>query len=156
LDATQRRDLIERHRDGARAVSEAVASLSLVELDRRAGQQWSAREVVHHLADAEMIEGVRLRRILAEDEPLLPWADEAEYARRLHYQRPVEASLGVFKALVAANAELLEAIDEALWRRRGVHALRGAYSVEDWLTEMAEHAHDHTAQMLRAAGHDVI
>jgi hypothetical protein len=29
-------------------------------------------------------------------------------------------------------------------------------SVEAWLEKMAQHAHDHAAQLLRAAGHDVI
>ena len=156
MDREERARLIERYRDGARAVSEAVASLSPTDLDRHAGQQWSAREVIHHLADAEMIEGVRLRRILAEEKPLLPWADEAEYARRLHYQRPVEVSVAAFGALVAASAELLDSLDMRQWRRRGVHSLRGEYTIDDWLEEMAAHAHDHVAQMYRAAGHDVI
>ncbi len=86
----------------------------------------------------------------------LAWADEAEYARRLHYDRPVEASVALFEALVLANVELLRAIDEPQWRRTGWHSVNGRYTLDEWLIEMSQHAHDHAAQMLRAAGRDVI
>jgi hypothetical protein len=38
------------------------------------------------------------------------------------------------------------------WRRTGTHAESGPYSVEDWLTIYAAHAHDHAAQIKRARG----
>ena len=109
MEARERTHLIALYRGGARAVGEAVASLSVTDLDRHAGGGWSARSVVHHVADADLIEGVRLRRILAEDGPLLPWTDEEEHARRLDYERPIETSLslGVFQAVVMSNASLL-------------------------------------------------
>ena len=156
MEAQERQRLIARYRDGARAVAEAVASLSITDLDRHADGAWSSREVIHHLADADLIEGVRLRRILAEDNPLLPWIDEAEHARRLHYERAIETSVGVFPAVVAANAALLDSLTAPEWLRAGRHSLSGPYSVEDWLRKMSQHAHDHAAQMLRAAGRDVI
>ena len=156
MNDSDRNRLLELYRDGVRAVRQALASLSETDLDRHAGQEWSAREVIHHIADAELIEGVRLRRILAEDGPHLEWADEAEYARRLHYDRPVEASLALFESLVVANLELLRSLDEAQWRREGWHSRTGCYTPDAWLTEMPHHAHDHAAQMLRAAGRDVI
>jgi len=156
LDSPERFQLIERYRDGARAVSEAVASLSLTGLDRHAGGDWCAREVVHHLADAELHEAVRLRRILVEERPELLYVDEAAYARRLHYNRPVAASLQVFVAARVVNAELLELLEEADWQRFGMHSVTGRHSLEDWLVKTAEHGHDHAAQLLRAAGHDVI
>jgi hypothetical protein len=155
MEAQERRELIARYRDGARAVNEAVASLSTADLDRRTDDEWTAREVIHHIADAELIEGVRLRRIIAEDNPLLPWIDEAEHARRLHYERAVETSVSVFGAAVLANIALAERLTEAEWLRAGLHSVSGAYSVEDWLRKMSQHATDHAAQLLRAAGRDV-
>jgi hypothetical protein len=148
--------LIKRYRDGVRVVREAVASLSLTDLDRHASQAWSAREVVHHIADAELVESHRLRRILAEDYPILPWVDEEQDARRLHYERPIEASVSLFVALVEANASLLESLAPDDWLRFGAHTRTGRYSIDDWLQGMSTHAHDHVAQLLRAAGRDVI
>ena len=156
MDAQERQRLIARYRDGARAFAEAVAYLSMADIDRHADGAWSAREVIHHVADADLIEGVRLRRILAEEVPLLPWIDEEEHARRLHYERAVESSLAVFQAIVMANSTLLESLTEPEWLRTGRHSVSGRYSVEDWLGTMSQHGHDHAAQMLRAAGRDVI
>jgi hypothetical protein len=127
----------------------------LADLDRRTGEEWSAREVIHHIADAELIEGVRLRRIIAEDNPLLPWIDEAEHARRLHYERAIDTSVAVFGAAVLANVSLAERLADGEWLRVGRHSLSGAYGVEDWLRKMSEHARDHASQMQRAAGRDV-
>jgi hypothetical protein len=152
MEARERQHLIAQYRDGARAVSEALASLPAGGLDRHAGGEWSARQVIHHIADADLIEGVRLRRILAEDDPELPWVDEAKHAQRLHYERAIETSLAVFLAVVASNAALLDCLSEAEWLRAGRHSVTGRYSVEDWLRKMSQHAHEHAAQMLRAAG----
>jgi hypothetical protein len=156
VEPEERAALIARYRDGARAIAEAVASLSLTELDRHAGQEWSAREVVHHVADAELVESARLRRILVEENPVLPWVDEEEDARRLHYDRPVETSVALFQSLVVANADLVQALSPEEWLRYGTHTVDGRYTVEDSLRKMSSHAHDHVAQMLRAAGRDVI
>jgi len=32
--------------------------------------KWSAREIVHHLADSEMTSAIRLRRLIAEERPV--------------------------------------------------------------------------------------
>ncbi len=67
MENEERLRLLALYRAGAGAVREAVASLSMTDLDQHAGQEWTAREVIHHIADAELIEAERLRRILAED-----------------------------------------------------------------------------------------
>jgi hypothetical protein len=35
------------------------------------------------------------------------------------------------------------------WQREGTHSESGSYSVEDWLTIYAAHAHNHAAQIRR-------
>ena len=147
--------MLDLYRESAQILVDTVALLSEVDLDQRTNGEWSAREVIHHIADAELIEGVRLRRIIAEDNPLLPWIDEAEHARRLHYERGIETSVDVFGATVLANIALAERLTEGEWLRTGRHSVSGAYGVEDWLRKMSEHARDHAEQMLRASGRDV-
>jgi hypothetical protein len=155
MDEVTRRRLLHLYRDAPKALSDAVASLISAELDRQADNDWSARQVIHHIADAELIEGTRLRRILAEDNPPIAWVDEAEDARRLHYDRPIESSLDVFSAVVLANLSLADRLDPSDWQRYGTHSRSGRYSVEDWLQKMSAHAHAHVAQLLRAAGREV-
>lgn len=150
MNSGQRAALIERYTDGPWVVREALAGSSEAELDARPPEGWSAREVVHHLADSETTSGIRLRRLLAEERPTLEAYDEAELARRLHYDRPIEASLAVLEAVRRASAEILERLGEAEWVREGTHSESGHYTVETWLEIYAAHAHDHADQIRRA------
>lgn len=149
-----RSGLIRRYRDGPRMIAEAVAGATDEDLDRRppAPELWSAREVVHHVADSEMTSAIRLRRMIAEREPDLGAYDEELFARRLRYDRPIGASLDAIRAARAATAEILERLEEAEWRRGGRHPEHASYTVDDWLRIYAEHCHEHAAQIQRAIG----
>ena len=149
-----RSGLIRRYRDGPRLIAEAVAGATDEELDRRppAPELWSAREVVHHVADSEMTSAIRLRRLIAEREPDLGAYDEELFARRLRYDRPIGASLDAIRAARAATAEILDRLEEAEWQRGGRHPEHASYTVDDWLRIYAEHCHEHAAQIARAIG----
>jgi hypothetical protein len=143
--------LVKQYLDGYRAVSEALHGASKAELDARpAPGKWSAREIVHHLADSEMTSAIRLRLLLAEDRPAIRGYDQEAFARRLHYDRPLAASLEAFRAARLTTGELLERMSEDDWNREGTHTEQGRYTVEDWLTIYARHAHDHADQIRRA------
>lgn len=146
-----RTELLDRFRTGYDDVVDALAGITSDELDRRPpGSDWTAREIVHHLADSEATAYVRLRRIIAEDNATIVGYDEEEFARRLHYDRPFEPSLAVLRAVRAASLQLLESLTEEEWQRSGTHTESGAYSVVDWLRIYAGHSHDHADQIRRA------
>jgi hypothetical protein len=152
VDQTERTALIERYRTGTADVEAAVASVADEQWDRPPADpdSWTARQVAHHLADSEAMAYIRLRRLLAEDSPLIAGYDEPEWARRLHYDRPIASSLAVLAAVRAASLELLERLTDEEWARVGSHSDSGAYGVETWLGIYAGHAHDH-ADQIRAA-----
>ena len=153
MEQKERETLIAQYRDGYAAVAEALLKITPKELDAKADpRKWSAREIVHHLADSEMTAGVRLRRLLAEDRPQIQGYDQDEFARRLHYDRPHEASLELFRAVRESTAELLERLEPADWLREGTHSEIGRYTVETWLKIYAEHAHKHARQIRAARG----
>jgi hypothetical protein len=146
-----RTELLDRFHTGYDDVVDALAGITSDELDRRPpGSDWTAREVVHHLADSEATAYVRLRRIIAEDNATIVGYDEEEFARRLHYDRPFEPSLAVLRAVRAASLQLLESLTEEEWQRSGTHTESGAYSVVNWLRIYAGHSHDHADQIRRA------
>jgi hypothetical protein len=146
-----RKQLVEQYKDGYRAVAEALAGASDDELNARpAPNKWNAREIVHHLADSEMISAFRLRLLLATDRPEILGYDQDEFARRLHYDRPFEAALDAFAAARRTTAELLDRLTDEQWAREGTHSEHGRYTVERWLEIYAEHAHAHADQILVA------
>ena len=93
---------------------------------------------------------LRLRKLLAEDDAVIAAYDEAHYADGLHYDRPIEPSLQVLRAVRRSTADLLDALEPHEWERSGVHSESGAYYVETWLRIYATHAHDHADQIRRA------
>ena len=115
MDDDRRAALLETYRTGTSAVELALAGITDDELDRRppSANEWTAREVVHHLADSESMAYTRLRRLIADDEPVIQGYDEPVWARRLHYDRPIEPSLAVLGAVRAASLQLLEALTDA-------------------------------------------
>jgi hypothetical protein len=145
--------LLDRFRTGYAAVEASLADVTDAELDRPAPDGgWTARQVAHHLADSEATAYVRLRKLIAEDNALIQGYDEPEFARRLHYERPIESSLAVLRAVRAASLELLESLIPAEWDRAGSHAESGRYSVDRWLEIYANHSHEHAAQIRAARG----
>lgn len=147
----ERAKLIAQYRAGYSEIVDALMKITPEELDARPGPgRWTAREIVHHLADSEMTSAVRLRLLIAEEAPEIKGYDQDEFARRLYYDRPHETSLEVFRLARESTAEILERLTPAEWQRAGRHSEVGTYSVEKWLTIYAAHAHKHARQIREA------
>ncbi len=151
MDTQRRAELIARYKDGYREVAAALDGATDEELDARPGPgTWTAREVVHHLADSEMMSAIRLRLLVAEENAAIRAYDEKEFARRLHYDRPIASSLLAFQAARRCTGDLLDRMSEADFAKQGTHPEHGSYGVDRWLEIYAEHAHTHAGQIRRA------
>ena len=153
VDRERRAELVARYRAGADEVDAALVGAGGTEFDAVPPDGgWTIRMVIHHLADSETNSYLRVRKLLAEDAPMIQGYDQEEFARRLHYDRPAESSLAVFRAVRASTADLLARLEDADWSRAGTHSESGVYGVEDWLEIYAAHAFDHAEQIRRARG----
>lgn len=152
MNENERTALIHRYKEGHRAVVDALRGITEGELDRSADDEWTPRQIAHHLADSEMMAAIRLRRLIAEDNPMIQGYDEAEFAKRLTGDRPIEPSLETMRYARESTAQILDRLSNADWKRAGIHSESGPYSVESWLTIYAAHGHDHAAQIKRSRG----
>ncbi len=152
MDATERERLIQQYLDGSRLLRQALEGMNDKQLDRQDAGGWSARQVVHHLADADMISSTRVRRLVAEEDVHIVAYDEALWARTAHYERPIASALALIEAVRANTADFLRALTAEEWRREGTHSEAGRYTPEIWLSYYAGHAQDHVAQVLAAQG----
>jgi DinB superfamily len=152
MSKTNRYELIGRYREGPAVLADAVSRLSERQLDHKPTDGgFSAREVVHHTADSEMTAAIRLRRLVAEENPQITGYDPDVFAARLHYaSRAVQPSLDAVRAARESTASILAALSEAEWERAGTHSEMGAYSIDTWLEIYAAHCHDHADQIRRA------
>ncbi len=151
MEQAERDALIAQYEDGYRMIADALAGITEAGWDaREAPGEWSPREVVHHLADSEMTSALRLRLLLAEENPDIHGYNQDAFARTLYYDRPVAASLAAFKASREATAPIARRMTDAQWRRAGTHSDSGRYTAEDWLRIYAAHAVEHADQIRRA------
>jgi hypothetical protein len=147
----ERRKLIEKYSAG---YQEVIAALDGFPAESLAAHpipgKWSAREIVHHLGDSESTSALRLRKLIAEDQPSIQGYDQDQYATRLKYnERDMAPSLEAFRAARSSTTQLLALLSDEDWNREGTHTESGRYGVEDWLTIYAAHAHNHAAQIRR-------
>ena len=153
MDNKRRAELMQKYRTGHQAVVEALENLRDEELDRSAVvDEWTPRQIVHHIADSEMTAAIRLRMLVTEDNPQIKGYDEKDYARVLTRDRPIGPSVEAVHWARESTLQILERLNEDEWGRSGTHSELGPYSVERWLEIYAAHCHDHAAQIKRSRG----
>jgi hypothetical protein len=140
--------LVRRFAAGPGLVRDAFSAIQ--DIDASFPDEWSAREIIAHLADAEVIRSVRIRLILGEDEPLLPAFDENLWRERMAYGgADAESSLSAYESILRATAELLERCDDDALDRQGIHPAGEFLSVRTLVERGVEHARDHVQQLLQ-------
>jgi uncharacterized damage-inducible protein DinB len=145
------RDPMEILRETPEKLREGIAGLSDAQLGQpEAPGKWSIRQMIQHLADAELVWGYRLRMVLAQDRPPLAGYDQDLWASRLRYDlADVDMALDVSGALRLAHLRLLERATAADLTRTGVHAERGEESVAHMVLMFAGHDLLHLRQLER-------
>jgi uncharacterized damage-inducible protein DinB len=113
---------------------------------------WSAREVLAHLADFELIAGVRLRTVLTLDRPGLATYDQEACTARFGALETVDEALERWQVNRRANVRLLEALQPDDWQRTGLHHERGEEPLAKTVAMLLRHDRAHLEQMREAAG----
>ena len=142
--------MIENYRKATEQFIEVATQLSDVQLDMRKDQGWSARQVIHHVADSEAQSYARLRRLIAEPGTQIQGYDEGAWGENetLGYSDlPIENSLAVFKAVRASSLEILKRISTAQLDNAGIHSESGRYTVKDWIETYTKHPAEHAEQI---------
>lgn len=137
--------LIERYLAGSEAVREVVGGFTAEQLRARpVAGMWSPLEVVCHLADSEALFADRMKRVLAEDRPALPFADPQRYVQALAYsEREVGEEVAVLEGIRRQMGRILRAQAAAAWQRVGVHSKEGERTLEQLVSKAIDHLEHH-------------
>jgi len=130
-------------------VATTMTGAAGAELDYMPGpEKWSLRQIVAHLADAEIVAADRFRRIIAEDQPTIIGFDQNAWARNLDYsRRKTSESIETFRRLRGENYELIKDLPAETFERAGNHNERGRMTLRQHLETMAAHAESHARQI---------
>ncbi|HVB74723.1 MAG TPA: DinB family protein [Ktedonobacteraceae bacterium] len=142
-------DEIDAYESAPAQFAAAIEGLSDAQLQRSpAPGEWSIREVLIHMPDSEIFVYERIRRILAEDKPILHAFPEEMWAAHLNYgAQNYKLSLDLLAALRHSNAALLRSLPAAAWERTGMHSERGEMSLFDIFTVYLAHGKNHLKQV---------
>ena len=108
--------------------------------------EWTAKEVIGHLADMAEVFAERVRRCAAEDRPALPSADQdAIHAER--HNNDADA-MALSKRLQAAHALIVQTLQRpGNADRIGIHAERGPVTAGWIAAYQARHSHEHVVEL---------
>lgn len=132
-----------------------ATSVAENQLDINDGENWSSRQVIHHCADSEAQSYARLRRLVAEPNPVIQGYDEGQWAKdaTLGYATlPVENSIAVFKAVRAGSLDIIRRLKLEQLELTGTHTEAGEYSLKRWLETYTGHANNHAEQIKQNLG----
>jgi hypothetical protein len=141
--------LLERFRRGPELLAVVLTGVFGEEEDfRPAPNKWSARQIMAHLADSELVCAHRCRQIAAEDNPTLIAFDQELWARNLNYAvRKPKQSLESFRRLRAENHELLIGLPESAFERAGNHTEAGRMTLGALVDRNVQHTESHARQL---------
>jgi prolyl-tRNA editing enzyme YbaK/EbsC (Cys-tRNA(Pro) deacylase) len=150
------RDTLQYLAETPQVVADAAAGLAAADLRWKPGaKEFSILENVCHLRDIET-EGyaVRIRRLLAEDQPILADLQGDRLAEERRYNTQ-DAGAGI-EAFRRARAESLQALHGATaadWERTGEFEGVGTITLRRLAGMMREHDQSHRAELARLGEH---
>jgi hypothetical protein len=148
------RDPLEVQAATAGKLGRLIAGASRQRLAKNpAPGKWSTNEIVAHLAECEVVFGYRLRTILAAPGSPIQGFDQDKWAAAGDYAaRDPKKSLALFRALRAANLDLLHGLKPKQWKHAGMHSERGEESIETIAAMIAGHDLNHLRQIEALVG----
>jgi len=143
-------ELASAYEAATREFLQIATSVPAEKLDVNDGENWSSRQVIHHCADSETQSYARLRRLVAEPNPVIQGYDENLWATdaTLGYtELPIENSIAVFTAVRAASLDIIKRLKLEQLELVGTHTEAGEYSLKRWLEAYTRHANNHAEQI---------
>jgi len=128
--------------------AELTAALATARLDQpyREGG-WTARQVVHHVADSHMNAFVRFRLTLTEDQPTIKPYNEAEWAKLADVADDPASSIQILEGLHRRWQRMLESLADTDFARAAVHPDHGAVTLDWFLQLYAWHGRHHVGHL---------
>jgi hypothetical protein len=149
-----RQQIIDALRALPSQIEELVRDLSEDALRwRPSPRERSIKEICCQLRDDAETHGVRIRRMVSEDDPFLPSYDQEALARERDYQNEsTPLVLTAIRAFWGGLAYLLENLSDEDWQRTGRHEERGPISIAQYAQLLADHGREHLEQIKTLRG----
>ncbi len=133
--------------DTPRVLAQLVETLGPRRLETNpAPGKWSAREILCHLADCEVVFGYRLRQTLAENHHVIQPFDQDLWAKN-YSSVDARLALATLSTVRAWNLALIRSVPPADLSKAVTHPERGAMTFQTIVETMAGHDRNHIKQI---------
>jgi hypothetical protein len=126
-----------------------LESLTDFEVSYEEGK-WTAREILAHMADVELLMGYRLRQAVSEPSYVIQVMDQDTWAKRYKKLEP-SLSVETFRALRSWNLALFSTFGLEDWNKETMHPERGKETVDLMVSFLAGHDLNHLRQLEQIA-----
>ena len=136
---------IDRYAAGATVPAQWIKGLSKEDLlAAPVPGKWSIQTLVHHVLDSDLIASHRMKRIIAEETPLLIGYDETQFAAKLGYATlDVVLACDLFRLNRELTVQILRNQPEAVFARSGVHNQYGKQTLLQLVNLYGGHLEHH-------------
>ena len=135
--------------DDAATIARIVRTTPADRLRATKFDEWTALEIIGHVADAAEIFADRVQRCIDEDRPTVAAYDQDAIAkaRRNNERDPMELS----KRLSAAHSRIVQLLlRPGAVQRPGIHSDWGEVDAGHFAAYQADHSHSHTGELATA------
>ncbi|MGE7946266.1 DinB family protein [Lysinibacillus sp. NPDC093688] len=144
-------ELIKEYALGYTMLREAIEGLTEEELRYKPSpDKWSIHQILIHVTDSEISSTSRLKKVLAEDAPLLISFDQEAWANNLGYDLlDREQHLLLFKLLRSSMQPILDHLTSEQSKRVGVYVDQAQFTFKQLLEFRVQHVRNHLDQIER-------
>jgi len=105
---------------------------------------WSIQQIVMHISDSELVLADRMKRVIAEENPVLQAYDESLWIKNLHYDELSPADAAEIVRLIRKQMHrILVKLPAVAFSRFGTHSEAGKKTLEDLIVGAVKHLRHH-------------
>ncbi|MDO5655540.1 MAG: putative metal-dependent hydrolase [Flavobacteriaceae bacterium] len=94
-------------------IDEIVEKLKQEDLDKTYRPQgWTARQVIHHIADSQMIFYLRMKLALTDDQPVVNAFNDTLWGELADNQLPIDYSLSIIRGIYPRLVEFIKSFSD--------------------------------------------
>jgi hypothetical protein len=111
-------------------------------------EQWTALEILAHLAESEIVYGYRIRKALNASGSAIEATDQNQWVKNAGYlQKNPQLAFSIFQTVRKANIAFLKSLTPQQLENFGIHSERGKESIAQMAQMIAGHDINHLQQM---------
>ncbi|MFC4321305.1 DinB family protein [Litchfieldia salsa] len=143
--------LIEQYKQGYSMILKEIEGLTEEQfLFKPSEKDWSIREIIIHISDAELVHIHRMKAVLSENNPVLTAFDQDLWTTRLKSQQvDHQLYLELFKTMRESFQPILLQLTDQDYLRIGTHNQDGQLTFKEIFEHSIEHIDTHIGQIRR-------